>query len=214
MHRLVVVAGAVLLVAGCSQSGDSPAGFVSAPASAEPSTELGSCLVGTWDLDAGFVESMLLEATRSSLERDQLGGTIESTLFAATQTTTFAPDGTFATQMSLSTDMTMEVTDFEGVALPPELQGLTIPASYDSAGTATGTWAASTTSFSTTIDSTDVEETMMVDGEMVAGPGAFPVLLPDAPTPVSCSDSTLTIPIGTTTADSVFPDELVFTRHQ
>lgn len=214
MRHLVAAAGAVLLIAGCGQSDNVGTELVPVTTAPGPPSELGSCLVGTWDLDIAFIESMLLESTRASMERKQLGGTIESVNFSAIQTTTFASDGTFATHVALSIDMEMEITDFEGVRIPAEHKGYKMPASYDSEGTATGSWTAEADSFVTTIEDNNIEGTMVVNGEPGGGPGGFPVLLPDVLTAATCSSSTLTVPIGTEALGPLSPDDLVFTRHE
>lgn len=213
MRRLFAAAGAVLLIAGCGHSGDAATELAPATAPPGPSSELGSCLVGTWDLDAGFLESMLLESTRTSMESDQLGGTIESINFSAVQTTTFASDGTFSTRVEMSTDMEAEIVDFEGIELPAEYKGYKMPISYDSEGTATGSWTADADSFVTTIEDNDIEGTMVVDSEPVGGSEGFPVVLPDELTPATCDSSVLTISTRTG-FDPLLPDELVFTRNE
>ncbi|MCL2849122.1 MAG: hypothetical protein FWE61_03625 [Micrococcales bacterium] len=198
MRHLVAVAAAVLALAGCAQA-DNPSTPASPVGPVEP-TELASCLVGTWDLDVGFFEEMLLESTRASMRRDGLDGSVSSTRFSAVQTTTFAADGTFSTQLPMSMEMTMV------------LMGHPLPTTYDATSSGTGTWSAGTTTLSTTFADRGIEQQMIMAGEPVEVALGPLLLLPDVPTPVVCDGSTITVELDTDDVDPHFPEVLVFTR--
>ncbi|MDR3068338.1 MAG: hypothetical protein LBU50_02410, partial [Cellulomonas sp.] len=171
-------------------------------AQAGESSELSSCLTGTWDLDAGFLNEVLLDSTRASLQRKGLDGTVSGSRFSAVQTATFAPDGTFSVRMPLSMGMTMS------------FQGRDIPVTFDATSTGTGTWTVGTDTFSTTTESSDLEQLMTRDGEPLDGSLDPVILLPDTPTPVVCNASTLTVPFDTDDADPFAPEALIFTRQR
>jgi len=163
-------------------------------------SELASCLVGTWDLDLGFVEEMFLESTRTSMRREGVDGTVSGTRFSAVQTTTFAADGTFVVQMPMSMELTVV------------LFGVAVPTTYDAVSTGSGTWSADAATLMTAIDSSDIEQSMVRGGEPLDVTLGPLLLLPDEPTPVVCDASTATISVITEEPNA--PESLVFTRQQ
>ncbi|MCL2454603.1 MAG: hypothetical protein FWD18_04790 [Micrococcales bacterium] len=200
MRRLVALAGAALLLAGCGLSDGTDTASPLTGAQTADLSDLSSCLVGTWDLDVAFMEGALLDATQASMQREGLDGTIMSLMFSAVQTTTFTPDGMFSTSLPLSTDMTMSA------------MGHNIPVTYDATSTGTGTWTADVDTFFTTTESSDIEQLMTMGGEPLGDLLDALILLPDTPTPVVCDASTLTVPFDTYGTNPHLPESLVFTR--
>lgn len=211
MHRPVLLvslcAAGALVLAGCSQDGgsqdDPPATAGGSPIpspSLDSDDELASCLVGTWDLDASFLQGPLEE----SMTGDPTVS-VSDFVFTATQTQTLEEDETFTAELAVEMTMTMTVA------------GQTAPVTASGTGSASGTWTLDDGEVVLTVKDRGGEGTMSGNGQTIDMPNASSLgqmmLLPTDPYPVTCSGDTMTIDVeGMSDVLAGAPDELVATR--
>ena len=191
---LVVCVCAAAALTGCDSGNDDASTTLDSPG--VPQADLGTCLVGTWELDAGFMQTAI---EQSVTDPDV---TMSDVVFGATQTATLSSDETFSAEVVVTLSARVSTL------------GQTVPVVMSGRSTVSGTWQNDDDAVWVTVGDHASSSTMTADGLEVEAPSMDGLLLlPDEPTPVVCADEIATLDVpGMSAMIPGAPDELVLTR--